>query len=423
VPNRVLITGLGLISPLGLTAKEHFERWRVGQSAVKPATHPHFESFPAQLEAPVIGYDRHAHISSRMLRKLLSPSAGMAVGAAGAALADARLKGEAAILESCGLYVGSLSLEIEPETFLPPLRASMTPQGLFDIGLFARRGTKILDPLFLVRALPNAGVCGVSVEHQVLGPNANLTNGTTSGLLAVGLAAAAIERGELDCALAGGYDTLLGMDNVAEHLIAGRLPQNGQAQACRPFEAGRDGYALGEGAAFVLLEAEEHAARRGAHAHATLLGWSQTTETTALRNPLDGSVLALEQAARQALQMAAVNPSTLEQVYGDGLGTQVDDQREALALQRLFGARPVGFSAPTRAIGFTGAGSGVFSLIHAALAISRAEPPWLVWPGPPDPACPVNLLERVSGDGRPALVWNSDLGVKNVAMVVGPYSP
>jgi 3-oxoacyl-[acyl-carrier-protein] synthase II len=419
--NRVLMTGVGVVSPLGVTSAAHFERWRCGQSAVAAPARPIFDGYPPPLEARVAGYNRQAQITSRMLRKLLSPSASMAVGAAGEALANAGIKGDAAILQRCGLYVGSLSLEIDPDTFLPPLRASLSADGQFDISLFARRGMKLLDPLFLVRALPNAGVCGISVEHQVLGPNTNITNGATSGLQAVCLAAAVIARGEVDCALAGGYDTLLGMDSIAEHLIAGRLAHNGHepAQACRPMEQGRDGYGLGEGAAFVLLEAEAHARQRGAPALAELLGWAQTTDTAGLQSGAEVSGEALEQAARQALRMAGCGPEAVTTVYGDGLGTALDDRREAAALTGLFGERPAAFSAPTSAIGFTGAGSGVFSLVHAALATAQGVAPCLVRPAVPDPDCPVHLVDHVDGEDGLALVWNSEQGIKNAAVLVG----
>lgn len=419
--HRVVVTGVGVVSPLGLTAPIHFDELLAGTSAMRRSEQAHFSSYAGQMEAPVQGFDRRKAITNRMLRKLLSPSAGYAVAAAGEAIADAGLADDTAALKACGLYVGSLSLEIDPEIFLPPLKAALTPSGEFDISLFARRGIRLLDPLFLVRALPNAGVCGISVEHQVLGPNTNLTNGGTSGLMAVGLAMSAIRRGEVTCAVAGGYDTLLVLDSIAEHLINGRLSAHGDdpARAVRPFDRTRDGYVVGEGAAYVVVEEAEHAAARGAAVYAELHGVGMTTDTHLLRpgEGSDGTALAA------AASMALGNDDTVDRlgaVFGDGLGTRVDDLREAAALTSVLGGGTVPFTAATPAMGYTGAAGGVFNLVHAALSLRRGVVPGLANCDDPDPECPVYFTPTPAPmDGNRALVWNSDRGVKNVAVVAG----
>lgn len=417
----VVVTGIGLVSPLGLHADEHVDGWLAGRCAARVAADPQFRRSGAELEARVEGFDRGNAITNRMLRKLLSTSAAYAVAAAGEALSDAGVSGDTRILTDCGLYVGSLSLEIDPETFLPPLQAALTADGQFDISAFARRGTLLLDPLFLVRALPNAGACGISVQHQVLGPNTNVTNGTTSGLTAVALAAAAIRRGDTQCAVAGGYDTLLVIDSIAEHLIAGRLADatGDPSLACRPFDRRRDGYVLGEGAAFLFLEAAERAVARNAHIYGTLCASMETTDTGLASAE---RAVALERAARGCLERAGVAPQVLGAVFGDGLGTEDDDLREAAALERVLGGAAVPFTAATAAIGFTGAASGVFSLSHCLIALRRGIAPALAC-AQPDPRCRVHLLPRhgTLANGT-ALVWNSDRGVKNVAMVVSTGS-
>jgi 3-oxoacyl-(acyl-carrier-protein) synthase len=417
----VVVTGVGAVSPLGTRSRQHFDAWAEGRSAVAVASAPEFKSAIPQLEARVRGFERSALIKNRMLRKLLSPSAGYALGAAGEAIADAGLAGDPA-LEACGLYVGSLSLEIDPEVFVPPLRASLTPGNAFDISLFAKRGMKLLDPLFLVRALPNAGVCGISVEHQVLGPNTNLTNGYTSGLMAVGLSLAAIQRGEADCAVAGGYDTLLGMDSLAEHLIADRLStlHEEPARACRPFDRERRGYVLGEGAAFVVLESAAHARARGARVYAELLSYAETTDVGLLERGRGRDATGLRRASARALADAECPAGDVAAIFGDGLGTVIDDLREADAIRAQWPEPAAAFTAATSAIGFTGAASGVFSLVHAAMAMERHVLPALYNCDDPDPDCGVYFLPRPERRSyRRSLVWTSDRGVKNAALVIG----
>jgi 3-oxoacyl-[acyl-carrier-protein] synthase II len=420
--NEAVVTGVGVVSPLATSVPEHFEAWISGRSAVAEAAAPEYSKYTPQLEARVTDFDRRQAISSRMLRKLLAPSPGFAVGAAGEAIRDAGLSDQPEVLAACGLYIGSLSLEIDPEVFIPPLRASLTKDGEFDLALFASRGMKLLDPLFLVRALPNAGICGVALEYQVLGPNTNLTNGPTSGLSAVALAVGAVERGEIECALAGGYDSLLVMDAVAEHLIAGRLAGNGTApaRACRPFDRTREGYALGEGAAFVVVESLAHSRARGAKAYGHIRGYSSTTDPHLLAGPdtVDGT--ALRQAARLALERADTAATELGAVFGDGLATEVDDIRESDAVNGLLNGAEVPFTAATSAIGYTGAASGVFSLVHAMVALRRGVTPPLPNCEDPDPRCPVHHLTGPEAlAAADVLVWNSERGVKNVAMVAG----
>ena len=418
----VVVTGVGVVSPLATGAAEHFDAFIAGHSAVAESAEPEYSKYTPQLEARVSGFDRRQAISSRMLRKVLAPSPGFAVGAAREAIADAGLTGEAEILADSGLYIGSLSLEIDPEVFIPPLRASLTKDGEFDLSLFATRGMKLLDPLFLVRALPNAGACGVSLEHQILGPNTNLTNGPTSGLSAVALAAGAIERGEAECAVAGGYDSLLVMDAVAEHLIAGRLARNGGSpqRACRPFDRNREGYALGEGAAFVVVESAAHAGRRGATPYGRIRGYASTTDPSLLAGSSSHDGTALRQAARMALEHADTDVDDLGALFGDGLATELDDIRESDAAAGVLDGAEVPFTAATSAIGYTGAASGVFSLVHAMVSLRRAVAPPLPNCEELDPRCRVHRLTRPATLGAEnVLVWNSERGVKNVALVAG----
>lgn len=420
-PNKVLITGVGVFSPLSLTVDQHFQDWIDGKSAVVSAADPVFKDSP-HLEARVPDFDRKSVLNNRMLRKVLSPSAGYAVGAARAAIADAGLSDNYPVLEQCGLWVGSLSLEVDPDLFIPALRASLNAQKEFDMSLFARRGMKLLDPLFLVRALPNAAVCGISVELQVLGPNTNFTSGTSSGIMAIYSAAAAIQRGEIDCALAGGLDTLLGMDSIAEHLIANHLSHDFTcpAKATRPFDQNRDGFALGEGAAFVLLESESHATQRGARPYAALLGTAMTTDTRLIVAQNRGDSTALAQAARLALEESDCKPEDVGLIVGDGLGCELDDLREACAFEAIQDGGPAVFTASTASLGFTGAASGAFSFVHASMALKRQVLPPLINCEHLDPRCNVRFLPVAEpSQFKRAMVWNSDRGIKNVAMVLG----
>lgn len=419
---RVVITGVGIISPLALEARTHFKRLLDGKSAVETLSEPQFRNSHYHLQARVHGFDKRKLISHRMLRKLLSPSSTFAVVAAGQALADAGFESNNGALGNCGLYVGSVLVDIDPELFISALKGSRDQSGELDITQFATRGMYLIDPLFLVKALPNAGLCGITIQHQVLGPNLNITNGTVSALQAVITTKRAIERGEIEMALAGGYDSLVRMDTIIENLIANRLSKRKEdpEHACRPFDARRDGHALSEGAAFVLLESEEHARNRGARIYAELLGAAQTTDSSRLIKRGASEGLALEYTARKALSEARCEAAELGVIFGDGMATVEDDLAEAAAARRLVGDGPTRFTAATGSLGFAGAASSAFSLIHALLGMRDAVVPPMINCDDPDPLCKLKFAHKPEPlSYRRAMVWNSDRGIKNVALVLG----
>lgn len=420
--NRVVITGVGAVSPLGLTIDEHFPRLLGGEVAVRCSPEPVAVEPAAQLEARVQGFDRRTMVKSRTLRKIVSENAGHCVAAATALLCDAGLHSEHERLRDCGLYIGSPAINIDPEIFIPALRASLDTEGQFDMQRFAQRGMRLLDPLFLVKALPNIGLGGMSVQHQILSANANITNGFTSGLQAVAVAAAAVRRGEVDCAVAGAYDSLLSMDSIAENIIQERLSTrvDDPTSACRPFDVDRDGHVVSEGAALVFLEAEESARARGATIYGEVLAVGHTTDPHAMGDARRTEPLFLQKAAQLALDDGRRTPGDVGAIFCDGLATAEDDLREAGAIRCLLNDAPVPVTAATGAMGYTGAVHGVFSLIHALLALRHGEIPPLTNCREMDPRCGLrHPAERGPLQAEHLLVLNSDRGRKNVALLLG----
>jgi 3-oxoacyl-(acyl-carrier-protein) synthase len=419
-PPRVLVTGIGVVSALAIGRGEHLRRLLLGEAsaAATPPSAIYHQACP--LEARVGGFDRRQQIRTRMLRKLLTTSAAFAVAAAAEALADAGIAPQAPELASCGLYAGSVCIDFDPEIFIPALRESLDPAGRLDAERFARRGLFVLDPLFLVKTLPNGGVGGIAIEHQVTGPSLNITNGTASGLQALLAACRAIRTGATELALAGGYDSLLSMDSVAEHLLGGRVAVDASLPglACRPFDLRRQGYVLSEGSAFLLLESAAHAARRSARAYGQILGGGQSTAVAAAGAGAGGG--GLVDAARCALEQAECPPAEVGAVFGDGLAVEADELLEAAAVRQLFGARQPAYTAATASLGFTGAASGTFSLAHALESLRGGVLPPMINCGQPDPRCGLDFVHRPRQLAlRRALVWSSDRGAKNAAVVVG----
>lgn len=420
---RVVVTGVGVISSLAHEAKGHLDGLLHGRSGVKLLDRPEFRHFPCQLGATVDAFDLRKKVTQRMLRKLLTPSAALAVISSGEALRDSGLNAET--LARSGIYVGSLSLDVDPNIFIPALKASLDDSGEFDVRLFAQRGTSLLDPLFLVKLLPNGAICGISIEHRLHGSNCNITNGTTSALQAVIHGAAAIRRGEVDALVAGGYDSLLHVETVIEHEIAGRLSRHNDSPqtACRPFDRECDGFVLGEGAAFVTLESASHAERRGARIYGELLGAGMSTDNDVFTG--DGTLTgrALAQAAQGALSSGGCGSDEVEVVFGDGLADDRHDQMEIDAFHRMCAGRDTRFTAAGGSLGYAGAATGAFSLVHAVTGLKSGVIAPLINCESPRAGCDLPIVhETQHTDFTRAMVWSSDSGAKNAALLLGTYA-
>ncbi|HEY8207045.1 MAG TPA: beta-ketoacyl synthase N-terminal-like domain-containing protein [Myxococcaceae bacterium] len=418
---RVVVTGMGVVSPLAVGREVHLQRLLRGESAAVATAPEVARRSGCVLEARIPGFDRQTAIANRMLRKLLTTSAAFSVVAAGEALRDAGFKSGDATLSGMGVFAGSVCIDFNPEMFIPAMRESLSPEGELDIHRFAKKGMQLIDPLFIVKTLPNGGVGGIAIEHQTTGPSLNITNGPVSGLQAVAAAARAIRGGEVEVALAGAYDSMLNMDSIAEHLVAGRLSTETEnpARACRPFDVRRAGYVLGEGAVFFVLESLEHARERSARAWGEILGAGQAMSPAAPSAAEEtGGLL---DAAHKALAMASCAPDQVDVLFGDGLGVEADDLLESESARGLFGARRVAFTAATGSTGFAGAAGGAMSLMHALSAAKSGAVPPMIGCGQVDPRCSMDLvLQAREQVVKRALVWNSDRGVKNAAVLVGP---
>jgi 3-oxoacyl-(acyl-carrier-protein) synthase len=418
---RIVVTGVGVISPLALSAKAHFEALLAGRCAVERLEEEDYRNYSPIPIARVRDYDRRTLIPDRMLRKLLSPSPAFALASASEALADAGLKNEA--LTECGLYVGSVCLDANPEAFIPALRESIRGEDV-DLSRFALHGMKLVDPLFLVKSLPNAGLCAIAIQHQVLGPNANITNGSVSGLQAVIAGMQSLWRGEAEFALAGGYDSLLRMDTIVDHLLSGKLANVAEepGRACRPFDRRHSGYALSEGAAFLMLETEHHARKRNARIYAELLSFGEAATPTRLIGSQRESKASLSRAAHEALKAAGETATCVDCLFGSGLATESDDTYEACAYSNTFnGARPP-LTCFTGCMGFPGAASGAFSLVHAMLSMQRDLVPPILNCDEPLKEFDIPFVRQAQAMLiNRALVWNSDQGIKNAAVLAARF--
>jgi 3-oxoacyl-[acyl-carrier-protein] synthase II len=287
----------------------------------------------------------------------------------------------------------------------------------FDIHRWSREAMGELYPLWMLKYLPNMPACHIGIRYDARGPNNTISLGDVSSLLALGEAAEVIRRDQADVMIVGGTGTRL---NVTDFLWRGaeRLASNGEgppASVCRPFDARRSGMVYGEGAAQIVLESREHAARRGARPIARVAGTASRCELSADDKRPEGD--AIRRALVAALELAQIEPDQVGHANAHGNSTREDDPIEAQAIRAVLGDVPV--TAPKSYFGNLGHGSGMVELVVSLLALEQGVVPPTLNYETPDPACPVNVVSDLSpSDGRAFVKLNHNTTGQAAAVIV-----
>jgi len=317
----------------------------------------------------------------------------------------------AAFNDRTGVYVGSGGGGYQSQYDFFPLLT--TANG--DLGTFGRELAATVNPMWLLRSLPNNVLCHIGIRYGLKGPNACVTNHSVSGSLAVADAAAALRAGEADRALAVGHDAPIEPQMVRYYHQLGLLSADG----LRPFDARRSGSLLGEGAAALVLETEASAAGRRARVLGEFLGSGCATEAEGLLAiPPDGDGLA--RAIALALDDAGVRPAEVGMIVAHGSGTRQSDASEAAAIRRVFGATAPPVTAFKWAFGHPLAASGILDAVLALVALRRGVVPGVATLRELDPD--LGNLPVSAGPQAPrsdmALVLNQGFGGSNTALLL-----
>jgi len=382
-PSEVAVTGLGVVAPHGDHPDTLFEALLQGRSAIAPV----FPELPKPAAAAAVAFDESRWFTKLQLAgvdrvsQLAVAAADLAMRDAGIpALADSGLDAErVGVYGGCGMG-GAAALEA------------------------AYRGNGRVSPLTIPAFMPNAPAAHVSMRQGVQGPVLTYSVACASSSVAIAEAAKAIQRGEIDLAIAGGSEALIvpGVVLAWQAMMTLAGFQSGEAaQAVRPFAADRSGFALGEGAAFVVLESAERARRRGARIHALLAGWGLSSDATHLTKPdAPGQARAL----RSALRQAGLAPRDVGYCNAHGTATRIGDVVERNALAAVWGDDLDGLrTSSTKALhGHLLGGAGALEAAITILALRERRLPPNVNGGQIDPDCALNLV--APGDAEaPAL--------------------
>lgn len=415
----VVITGIGLVTPIGVGETEFWQALTSGTSGIAAIERFDASGLPLQIAGEVRNCDLKKFVRPRKSLKIMSRDSQLAVAAAVQAFEASRLQYSGIEPERLGVILGADRNRLPLEEIADCYRDSMV-DGRFNPQKWVTEGIYRTSPLTFLKTLPNMVSAHVSIALDARGPNNTTHQAEISGLLAMQEAAAAIQTGKADVMLAGSAAARLHpLDLLRASLYQECSRWNDRpAEASRPFDLQRSGQVLGEGAAVFVLEELHHAYARHAPLYAQLLGSGLSClppqpKASIGPEPLRGAL-------RRALQDSGLTPAEIGHINADGMSTRCDDEAEAAALQSLLPEVPV--LAPKSYFGNLAAGCGGLELAASVLACSAGlVPPTLNYEFP-DPHCPLNVIapRPLRLGPHAAVSVNQTRQGQAAALVIGP---
>ncbi|HQE92366.1 MAG TPA: beta-ketoacyl-ACP synthase II [Anaerolineae bacterium] len=377
---RVVVTGMGAITPVGLSVRETWENALAGKSGIAPIQRFDASPYPVRIAGEVKGFDPERYFPRKEARRMARCSQ-FALVAAQEALADAGLPTPVPDPERTGTVIG-------------------VGMGGLDYALehaqkLWRQGLRGINPFALVASLPNMPSYHVSLLSGAQGPIATPVAACATGSQAIGEGANLIRQGWADIVLAGGAEGLIIDVSVVGFAIMGALSRRNDEpeRASRPFDKDRDGFVVSEGAGVLVLEHLEHAQARGAHIYGEVLGYASSSDAYHIAQP-DPEARGVRRAMTWALQDAGVAPEDIDYINAHGTSTPLNDTLETLALKKVFGAHAykLAISSNKSIFGHT---MGAAGAIETILTFKMFEE-GLILPtlnlDNPDPACDLDYV-------------------------------
>ncbi len=406
---RVVITGVGAVSPIGIQKEDIWGAVLEGRQGVRHITRFDASSFSSQIAAEVMDYDAHDYLDAKRARRLDRFSQ-FGLTAARLAATDARLDMEKEERERIGVYVGSALGGI-----------AYAEEQHVD---FVSAGIRRVSPMLALAVFGGASSANIAIDLGVYGPALGNANSCASGTIAVGEAFRAIKRDEIDMALAGGVEAPLAPLTFGAFALIKVLSSRNDdpATASRPFDRDRDGFVMGEAAGILVLEEMGHALRRGAQIYGEVLGFGVSSDGFHMTAPRPDGLQAAR-AITLALREAGVRPEEIEYVAAHASSTGLNDSTETHAIKLALGdhAYRIPVSGTKGMHAHSLGASGALELVIASLTLQRGVIPATVNLFEPDPSCDLNYVrDRPLAKHVNRLVKNSfGFGGVNASLVLG----
>lgn len=381
---RVVITGLGIISPVGNTVTEAWGNILAGRGGIRPIASFDVSSYSVRFGGTILDFDPSQYIAAKDVKKM-DPFIHYGIAAGSQAIADSGLQVTEANAERIGVAIGS---------------------GIGGLYTIERQYQAILDggprkvsPFFAPASIINMISGNLSIMHGLKGPNIAIVTACTTGTHNIGAAARIIAYGDADVMVAGGAEmatTPLGLGGfAAARALSTR--NDDPATASRPWDKDRDGFVLGDGAGVLVLEEYEHARKRGAKIYAEVIGYGMSGDAHHMTQPSEGGEGAMR-CMRNALRDAGVNGDQVQYINAHGTSTPAGDKAETMAVKTALGeaAKTVAMSSTKSMTGhLLGAAGGVEAVFTALALRDQVAPPTINYTTP-DPDCDMDYVPNTA---------------------------
>ena len=407
---RVVITGVGAVTPLGNNIQTTWDRILQGKSGVGPLTRLNPDDYPAKVAAEVKDFSIAEYVDKKEARKM-DRFTQYAIAAAKMAVDDAKLEINEENAEEIGVWIGSgiggmETFENQFETFL-------------------ERGYRRVSPFFVPMMIPDMATGQVSIYLGAKGVNSCTVTACATGTNSIGDAFKVVQRGDAIAMITGGAEAPITKMSVAGFCANTALSTNPDPEtACRPFDVNRDGFIIGEGAGIVVLEELEHALARGANIYAEIVGYGSTGDAFHITAPApegEGGARAM----KKAIEDGDIAPEEVDYINAHGTSTPYNDRYETSAIKKVFGshAYQLAVSSTKSMTGHLLGAAGGIEAIFSVLAIKEGILPPTIHLETPDPECDLDYVanEARKQDIRVAISNSLGFGGHNATIAFRKY--
>ncbi len=417
---RVVITGLGMVSPLGLDVESTWSALCEGRSGVGPISLFDASTFPTQIAAEVDGFRLEDHLDEPDRWTEACRNTHFALAAGRQAIRHSGLLNEPSLDPSrFGVYLGAGEGQQDFPRFVEMVHQSSRPNEdgsgrlSIDTAYFTKRGLDYLHPMHEGEQEPGTPSGHLASVFGARGPNANCLTACAASAQALGEAAEMIRNGDAEIMLSGGTHSMIHPLGVTGfNLLTALSRRNDEPErASRPFDRDRDGFIIGEGAGLLVLEEYEHARRRGATIHGELIGYASTADAFRITDSHDEGRGAIA-CVREALHDAQINPEQVDYINAHGTSTEVNDKIETLALKRSLGeaAYAIPVSSTKSMTGHLIAAAGTIEAIISLLVMRDGVMPPTINLDNPDPLCDLDYVPNQSREKAVDVVLSNSFG-------------
>jgi 3-oxoacyl-[acyl-carrier-protein] synthase II len=410
---RVVITGMGAITPIGSTIDTFWNGLINGVSGIRKITQFDASELPCQIAGEIPDFEPELYIERREVRRF-PRSAQIGLASAVQAVKDAGFSELMPDAERSGVVYGTALGGIDQ----------------FDKGIITLRtlGLNKVSPFTIPFGIPNLSAFLIAKRFQCLGPNSTIVTACATGTQTIGEATELIRHGKADVVIAGGTESIISDYSVAGFCVMKAIPfnyNNEPQKASRPFDANREGFVISEGAGTVIVESLEYALKRGAHIYAEILGYSSTSEAFHIAQP-DPDARGPIRAMRWALEDAGIPPTRIDYINAHGTSTPLNDPNETRAIKNVFGdhAYKLAISSSKSMIGHAMGAAGTLEAIACVKTLLHGIIHPTINYTTPDPECDLDYVPNQARkqNVQYALSNSFGLGGQNACLVLKKYS-